>query len=883
VRGFAHAPSVRPLSEPDPLAGRVVPAARRMTHVSQFGGLMSLRSVTLRAVMLAIMEEVRFAIRSLVKSPGFTLLAVLILAVGIGANTAIFSVVNAVVLRPLSVQDSESVVRFLTTTGASTPVAGVQQYETWRRQTVFEHVSAHRLEYVNLTGQAEPEQIPVARVTRDFFQLFRAPVLTGRTFTAVEDRPGGPHVAVLSYELWARRFHSDPAVIRQRISLGTVPHDVVGVLAPRFDTEQFDTEPGVWVPFQIDPQRVDGGNLFTVTGRLQRGVSVMEANASLAVAVAVYRRDSPGVVSARTTWSVQPLREAMIGNVRSSLNLLFGAVGFLLLIACANVANLLLVRADIRTREMAIRTALGASRRRILSQVLTEAVLLSLVSGLAGLLVGTFGVRTLLTMYSSSNPYKLGSFSDGIPRLGSDAAAVTIDWRVFTFTIVVCFSTAIAFGLWPALRLARVDVVAAMKRVTGGLGRRQTRMRAGLVIVEIALALTLLVGATLFIRSSVALRAIDAGFDPNGVITMRTSVTATRFETRAGLTELTHDAMAQLRGVPGVVSVSATCCMPLETVWQLPFVVEGRPPETLTRNGRLAYSGFAGWTFVAPEYFDVLKIPIVRGRDFTDRDGAGAPGVVIINEEMARRFWPTSDPLNDRLIVGRGMRPEYDQEPVRQIVGIVGNVRDTGLTRPPRPEMYVPVAQEPDGVTVLNVRLLPVVWLARTSINPLAVAPEMARTLERVSGLPAARVRSMDQIISESTARSRFDTWLMTIFGTCALLLAAIGVYGLMAYVVQQRTGEIGIRMALGADSRRIQSMVLKHGAGIAFAGAVIGLIASWWLARLIAGLLFEVSPHDPAVFVSVPSVLAGLALVAAWIPACRATRVDPVVALRAE
>jgi putative ABC transport system permease protein len=360
-------------------------------------------------------------------------------------------------------------------------------------------------------------------------------------------------------------------------------------------------------------------------------------------------------------------------------------------------------------------------------------------------------------------------------------------------------------------------------------------------------------------------------------------VTATRFETRAGLTELTRNAAAQLRALPGVVAASATCCMPLETVWQLPFIVEGRPPEMLTRSGPLTYSGFAGWTFAAAGYFEVMKIPIVRGRDFTDRDAAGGPGVVIVNEEMARRFWPAGDPLNDRLIVGKGMRPEYDQEPLRQIVGIVGNVRALGLTRPARPEMYVPIAQEPDGVTALNVRLLPLVWMVRTSTNPVAIGPAIARTLEGVSGLPVARVRSMDQIISESTARSRFNTWLMSAFGCCAVLLAAIGVYGLMAYVVQQRTGEIGIRMALGADARRIRLTVLKHGIGIALGGVVIGVTASWWLARLIAGLLFDVSPRDPAVFIAAPLVLVIITLVGAWVPARRATRVDPASALRSE
>src|SRR5262249_25150694 len=325
------------------------------------------------------------------------------------------------------------------------------------------------------------------------------------------------------------------------------------------------------------------------------------------------------------------------------------------------------------------------------------------------------------------------------------------------------------------------------------------------------------------IRTSIALRSVDAGFDARNVITMRTSLSATRFEPRAGIEQLTGDAAVRLRAIAGVESVTAACCMPLETVWQLPFVVSGRPAETLTRAGNLAFNGFAGWTFVSPGYFDVLKIPIVRGRNFTERDTAGAPGVVIINQEMAKRFWPSGDPLSDRLIVGKGMRPEYDQEPLRQIVGIVGNVRDTGLTRPPRPIMYVPMAQEPDGVTALNLRLLPIVWMARTAVPPRTAAAPIERELVQASGLPVTRIRSMEDVVAESTARSRFDMWLMAIFAGCALLLAAVGVYGLIGYAVQRRTSEIGIRMALGADATAVRNMVLGQGMTLALTGIAAG------------------------------------------------------------
>jgi len=829
-------------------------------------------------------QDIAYALRTFRRQPDFALVAILTLTLGISANTAIFSVVNTVVLRPLKAPDAASLVRFITTTGASTSIAGAQSFDVWRLQTaVFEDVSAHRLEYVNLTEGSEPEQIPVARVTAEFFRLFRAQVLNGRTFTASEDRPGGPLVAVLSHALWTRRFQNDPAVLGRRVSLGNVPYVVVGILTSEFDTEQFDQQPDVWVPFQLDAHRVDAGNLFTVTGRLTPGTTRAAANAQLAVAVAASRRDAPGSISARTVWSVEPLHDAMVGGVRPSLNLLLAAVGLLLLIACVNVANLLLVRADLRTREMAIRAALGAARRRILRQLLTESIVLSLISGALGLLVGTIGMRLLLLMYPGNNPFRLGDTTAAIPRIGTGGAAVSVDWRVFAFTIATSVVTGVIFGLVPALHASRADLVAAMKRGAGGHGGRHSTLRATLVVAEIGLALTLVVGAALLIRTSMALRAVDAGFDARNVVTMRTSVTATRFETQAGIAELTHEGAAQTRAVPGVVAATATCCMPLETVWQLPFVVSGRSPETLTRTSSLAFTGFAGWTFVAPEYFNVLRIPLVRGRDFTDHDTAGARGVVIINQEMARRFWPTGDPLNDQLIIGKGMRREYDDEPLRQIVGIVGNVRDTGLTRPARPAMYVPMAQEPDGVTTLNVRLLPIVWMVRTATPPSIAATSIEKALQRASGLPVTRIRTMDQIVAESTARSRFDTWLMTLFGGCALLLSAIGVYGLMAYSVQQRTAEIGVRMALGASENSVRNMVLRQGMILAISGIAVGLASSFWLARVLSGFLFGVAPRDPTIFTTVTLLLAAVAFIAVWLPAQRATRLDPVTALRQE
>jgi len=795
------------------------------------------------------------------------------MALGIGANTAIFSVVNAVVLKPLRASDAETLVRLVIVYGGlTTEYAYAQQFKVWRQQTdLFEDVSAHRLEFVNVTAGPAPEQVAVARVTSSFFGVFGARLSHGRTFTADEDRPHGGDVAMLSYGLWVRRFGADPSAVGRTIALGGVPHLIVGIVGPHFDTEQFELRPEVWVPFQYDLERQDGGDSCTVTARLKPGVTVGQADARLRLAYT----QSAQRLNSQNSWGARGLHDAMVGSVRSSLNLLFAAVGLVLLIACANVANLLLVRGDVRRREMAIRTAIGAGRGRLIRQLLTECVVLSLAGGVLGLVMGTMGIRTLLTVYPGTNPFN--PFGTWLPRIGEGGSAVTADGRVLAFVLLLSVATGVVFGLLPGFQAARVSPQDALKQTgSGSVGRRQ-RARALLVTGEIAVALMLVIGAGLLIRTSLALRAVKPGFRADHVLTMRMSVTGTRFEKRAGITELTRRGLDRVRAVPGVTAASTTCCMPLETVWQLSFIVQGRP-----LTGR-PFHAFAGWTFVSPGYFDVFRIPVLRGRDFTDRDDADAAGVVIINQEMARRFWPDSDPLNDRLLIGRSVRPDYDQDPIRQIIGIVGDIRDTALTSNPRPQMFVPVAQVPDGVTTLNVRLLPLVWIARTRDEPQQTASAIEKHLEAASGLAVARVRSMDEVVAESTSRARFDMWLMTLFGCSALLLAAIGVYGLMAYSVQLRTPEIGIRLALGASAGRVRNMVIKQGMKTALAGVAIGLLAAYALARVLAGFLFGVTIHDPYVFVAVPLLLTTVAFVAVWLPGQRASRVDPLVALRAE
>ena len=515
---------------------------------------------------------------------------------------------------------------------------------------------------------------------------------------------------------------------------------------------------------------------------------------------------------------------------------------------------------------------------RIIRQMLTESLALSLIGGALGVALGTAGIRGFLSIYPTT-PLGVTLNPVNIPRIGQAGSAVTLDWRVLSFTVLVCVITGVLFGLLPALQASNTDLSTALKESSGrsGTGFRQSKTRSILVVSEMTLALVLLIGAALLIRTSIALRSVKPGFDSHNVLTMQMSLAGARFQQTSGIDQLVRGGVERLDSVPGVEAAATSCCLPLETVWQLSFIVQGRP-----LNGRI--HGVAGWTFISPGYFDALKIPVLRGRAFNERDDATQPGVVIINQEMARRFWPNSDPLNDRLLVGRTFGPEYDQDPVRQIVGIVGDVRDVGLNRNPRPAMYVPIAQLPESVRSLVLPILPIAWIVRTRVEPQSLSMAIQSELRQASGgLPVARVRSMDEVASQSTARTRFNMLLMSIFGASALLLAATGIYGLMAYSVQQRTQEIGIRMALGAATGEVRNMMISQGMRLALTGTAIGIALAFGLARFIAGFLFGVKAWDPIVFLAVPALLSAVALFAIWLPALRASRIDPIDALRHE
>ncbi|HVZ24227.1 MAG TPA: ABC transporter permease [Vicinamibacterales bacterium] len=821
--------------------------------------------------METFLSDLAHSLRLFRRAPGFTMAAVAALALGIGANTAIFSVVDAVLLKPIPFPDPDRLV-MLTNTGpqGEFPGASPAKFAHWRQETdVVQDVTAFRTNVVNDTSGGTPEQLRAAQVSADYFRLFGAPLIRGRGFTQDEDRPNGAHVVVISYGLWQRHFGGDPAVIGKTLALSGDPYAIVGVVGPGFDVAEFGPAPEVWTPFQLDPNTNDQGNYFTVAGRLRPGVSLAQARARIKVEAEAFRRRFPTGLAPNQSFGAQRFREAFVNNARPTLLVLVGAVAFVLLIACANVANLLLVRATARRREFAIRAALGAGRARIVRQLLTESVVLALAGAAIGTTLGVIGIRALLAINTA-----------GLPRLGQDGSLVGIDWRVLGFTLALAVGTGLLFGLMPALQASRLDLTTALKDSAGrgGAGVRHHRARAILVVTEVALALVLLVGSALLIRTSLNLRHVRPGFDAGHVLTMRMSLSGPQFQKSMAVAQLVRDSVERLEALPGVEVASATCCIPLEGGYGLPFNIIGRPPV------QGPFTGGGGWLTISPGFFQVFKIPIVRGRAFTIRDDAGAPPVVVINETMARQFWKTGDPLSDRLLIGgKGLMREFADEPVRQIVGIVGDVRDAGLNTDPGPRMYVPQGQVTDLANALNVRITPMAWVVRTRTEPYAMSGAIQNQLRQSTGLPVSDVRTMDEVISRSTSRQRFNMLLMTIFGGAALLLAAIGIYGLMAYSVQQRTPEIGVRLALGAEAGVVRRMILVQGLMLALAGIAIGLASAFGLTRVIASFLFGVKAWDPLVFVSVPLLLALVALAAVWWPAARASRVNPTIALRFE
>jgi putative ABC transport system permease protein len=827
--------------------------------------------------MSSFLSDLRHAVRVLTGNPGFTTVAVGALALGIGANAAIFSVVNAVLLAPLPYPNSDRIMRiergFKGSDGGGGSVS-IPKYMAWKKANqTFAAMALYDFSGpgMNLGSGDRPQQIRGIHVSSEYFQVFGVTPSFGRTFLAEEDQPNRGKAAVLSNDLWRTRFGSNPSLVGNPILLGGDPYTVVGILPASFHS---DPPADVFIPMQADPESTNQGHYLLAAGLLKPGATLDSAKANMAVAGEQFRGANPKWMDKSETVSVIPLRDAVVGDVRLALLILVGAVGFVLLIACANVANLLLARAAGRQREIAIRTAIGASRGDLIRQLLTESVLLSAIGGVLGLLIGAWSVPLLLAVSPGD-----------LPRINAEdhvsSAISALDWHVLAFTSAIALLTGVLFGLLPALRISKLDVNSVLKEASGrsGTGLRHNRMRSVLVAAEMALAVILVVGAGLMIRTFAGLRSVQPGFDPRGVITMQTSLSGGRYDSTANAANMIRQVVDRIEALPGVRAAAASVAVPVDSLGlDLPFNIEGRPPE----KGSL-YNGDELWRFGSPHYFSALRVPLLKGRVFDQRDTGNSARVLIVNEAFAKKYWPKGDPIGQRITIGKGLGPQFE-DPAREIVGIMGDIRENGLKRGEQPVMYVPQSQITDGLTKLANSVIPLSWIVQTAGDQSSLSAAIQHEIQSVdSQLAASKIRTMDQVISDSTARQNFNMLLLTIFAGLALLLAAIGIYGLMSYTVEQRTQEIGIRMALGASRGDMLQLVVRQGMLLTGIGVVIGLAASFGLNRLLADLLFGVKATDPITYAAVAAILVSVALLATYIPARRATRIDPLVALRYE
>jgi predicted permease len=820
--------------------------------------------------MSTFLSDVTYAIRTLRSNAGFTVVAVAALALGIGANTAIFTVVDGVMLAPLPYPNADRLVRL----GRKFPAGNgysnsTPKYMVWRNNNVFAAMTLYDQGGigVNLGAGDHPEQAKVSHVSKDYFQVFGSLPAIGRTFSEAEDVPHGAPVAVLSDRLWRNRLGADPQIVGRNILLNNQPYSVVGIMPKGFESSP---PMDVWLPLQADPASTNQGHYLAAAARLKPDVSIEQARGAMKVLGERFRAQNAKWMDPTESVAVVPMKDSMVEDVRLALLILLGAVGFVLLIACANVANLLLARAAVRQKELAIRAAIGASRWRVVRQLLTESVILAGAGAVLGFAIGAAGVRALL-MVAPGN----------IPRLtetdGLNQTLPLLDWRVAGFTIGIAVLTAILFGLFPALSFSNPDLASTLKEGgrTGG-GAMGRRSRAFLVVTEVALALVLVTGATLLIRTFSGLRSANPGLNPHNVLVLETSLAGGTFDSTAKVDQFVRQMTPRLEALPSVQSAASAIMLPLSgTDVDLPFNIAGRPAS------KSGYDGDEQWRSVSAHYFQALQIPLLRGRVFTESDSGGAPPVVIINQAMVKKYWKGQDPVGQVIAIGRGLGPQFE-DPPRQVVGIVGTVRETGLDAVNQGVMYIPQSQVAEGITKLASGLLPLSWAIRSAGDPLALRAAAEREFRAVDGMiTPAHERTMDQMIADSLSRQNFNALLLTIFAAIALLLAAIGIYGLMSYSVEQRLQEIGIRVALGASRADVLRLMVLQGMKLAAIGIVLGLGAAYGATRVLSTLLFGVRANDPYTFVAVAVMVAIVAMVASMVPARRAAGVAPSVALR--
>jgi putative ABC transport system permease protein len=812
--------------------------------------------------MQSLFIDFQHALRMLRRSLSFTITAVAALALGIGANTAIFTVINTVIFRPLPYPNSDRIVNIGRpgSGGISEPL-----FTFWTQNNPgFEDLAAyHAGASMNLNGGDRPELVATVTASRNYFRLFGAHPILGRTFAAAEDAPGGARVLVLSYGLWQRRFNSDPKILGKTIALGGAPYAVAGILSPGF---QPIPPADVWIPLQADPNSTNQASTLTVAARLAGETTIAQANAQIATVNKRYVETHSQQFRIDPRIQVAPMQQQITGDIRPALLILLGAVGLVLLIACANVANLLLARATARQKEIAIRAALGAGRGRIVRQLLTESFLLALAGGGVGLALGSWAVRALLAFMPGD-----------LPRLPEIASIPALDPRVAAFTLLTTIASAALFGLVPAFHLARTELTVALNESGGraGASRKQNRARGLLVATEMAIAVVLLCGALLMIRSFAAMHSANLGFNPRNLLTMEVSLAGPGYSKSSAVDRLAKQFTDRAERIPGVESVALASALPLWGRMDMIFDIPGRVPAAGHQ-----FIGDVQWRFVSAHYFDVLQIPLLAGRLLHDRE----PGrTLVISQTMARKFWPGANPVGQTIFIGPALGPDY-QVGMTEIVGVVGDVLER-LNIDPQPVMYLAPSQIPDAdMALLNgYEAGGILIRTRPGVAPMSVSRAVQNALLAANQLPATKVRTMEQASLDSTARQNFNVLLLGLFAAIALLLAAVGIYGVMTYSVEQRTHEIGIRAALGANRRDTLSLVLLQALRMTIAGVGIGIAAAFGLMRVLSAQLFNVKPSDPLTFVSVPLILLAVALVAACLPALRATRIDPLTALRHE
>jgi putative ABC transport system permease protein len=802
----------------------------------------------LTSILTDVLRDVRYAVRQLARTPGFTLVAILTVGLGTGASSAIFSVVNGVLLRPLPYQNPDTLVRVheIVPQYGRFSVAPAS-FLDWRQQnTVFERIAAFTSSTATFTDASGPERITGAVVSADLFELLGVTPSLGRSFRADEDAPGKDTVIVLSHGMWQRRFGGDPAVLGRSVTLSGTPVTIVGVMPAGF---YFPRDAEFWRPIALNPAKATrGGHFLGAIARTKPGVSLQQAGAEMKTIAERLAQQYPDS-SAKESAEVVALHENIVGSVRPALLTLLAAVGVVILIACANVANLLLVRASVREKEIAIRAALGAGRRRIVLQMLCESLVLAVAGGALGLLLAYLAIRPIQTLSAGS-----------IPRVDD----VVIDRTVLGFALLVALVTGILFGLAPAWQASRAGLGEVLReggRSSASTGRRW--VRSGLLVAEVALSIILLVGAALLLRSFAKLTDVNPGFRADNVLAFRVSLPPTSYPEDHNRIAFFDKLLDNLDALPDITAAGMVQTLPMRGGYVLSFAIQGRPAAAPGQESS------ANHRVISPDYFQAVGIPLLRGRTFTSRDAEKAPMVAVVDEAFVRRHFPTEDPIGRGLDIGNGTDGFYE------IVGVVGNVHYGGLDENPNPTMYVPYKQD----------VFSSMWIvARTEGDPAsrgAVVRQTVRDLD--STLPAYSMSPLATIVNESVAQRRFSMLLLGLFALIALFLAAVGLYGVVSYTVSQRTQEIGVRMAIGAQRGDVLRMIVGGGMKLTLVGIAMGLAGALALARLVATMLFDVTPFDPTSYAATAIVLLAVASLACYIPARRAMRVDPITALRQE